>query len=128
MTSVAFRALDDGESFVLPDDADPAKGLHADLQTVVAAARDVGVRNLILFHMSRRYEDESALDDVRSVIQKSGFGGPVVLIRGSLESPHVWKGAWTTVETPTRLDAPKDRWGGANEIAHRDIFRVRSLH
>lgn len=74
-------------SFVLPGDADPAKGLHADLQSVVAAARDAGVRNLILFHMSRRYEDDSALDDVRSVIQQSGFGGPVVLIRGSYNLP-----------------------------------------
>ena len=74
-------------SFVLPGDADPTKGLHADLQSVAAAAHDAGVRNLVLFHMSRRYEDDTSLDGVRSVIEQSGFLGPVVLIRGAYNLP-----------------------------------------
>jgi len=64
-----------------------AKGLHADVQSVVAAARDAGVRNLVLFHMSRRYEDDASLDGVRSIIEQSGFRGPVVLIRGGYNLP-----------------------------------------
>ena len=74
-------------SFVVPGDADPAKGLHADVQSVVAAARDAGVRNLVLFHMSRRYEDDASLDGVRSIIEQSGFRGPVVLMRGGYNLP-----------------------------------------
>ncbi len=74
-------------SFMLPGDADPAKGLHADVQSVLAAARDARVRNLILFHMSRRYEGETALDGVRAVIEQSDFHGPVMLIRGGYNLP-----------------------------------------
>ena len=74
-------------SFVRPGEADPAKGLHSDVQSVLAAAREAGVRNLVLFHMSRRYESDSSLDDVRSVIGQSGFHGPVILIRGGYNLP-----------------------------------------
>ena len=74
-------------SFVMPGEADPSKGLHSDVQSVMAAARDAGVRNLVLFHMSKRYESQSSMDDVRSVIEQSGFQGPVMLIRGGYNLP-----------------------------------------
>ncbi len=70
-------------SFLYPEDADKQKGIHTDLKSLLPSVRDGGVRNLILFHSSRRYELDTLKTEIQKIIEDSSLNCPVILIRGA---------------------------------------------
>jgi len=63
------------------------EGHHSTIEDALRCAAESAVRNLVLFHVSRRYEPEELVTGVRQLIEKTGLGCPVILIRGALNLP-----------------------------------------
>ncbi len=81
------RLLIHEATFMNEDGHDHVRGTHATVASALRTARDAGVQNVMLFHMSRRYDGDELCRIVQLWIDRLEVTCPVVAIRGSLNLP-----------------------------------------
>lgn len=59
---------------------DRREPIHATTAEALSVAREAGVRALVLYHLSIRYERPAAIRTLRDQVRASGFAGPVWLL------------------------------------------------
>jgi ribonuclease Z len=62
------------------EDADRREPIHATTEEALAVARDAGVKTLVLYHLSIRYDRTTALPALRKQVAASGFQGECWLL------------------------------------------------
>jgi len=62
------------------DEADRREPIHATTEEAMSVAREAGVKTLVLYHLSIRYERATALPALRAQVAASGFGGECWLL------------------------------------------------
>ena len=82
------RVLIHEATFLNPEDAKVDKeGHNSTVEDALRCAGESGVRNLILFHISRRYEPEELRTGICQLLEKTGVSCPVVVVRGAFKLP-----------------------------------------
>ena len=84
---LATHVLMHEASFLRDIDADPEKGWHSTVERAIRCAVAADARSLILWHVSRRYDDNEVRDGVRELISEIGYERPVLCVRGSYNLP-----------------------------------------
>jgi len=82
------RVLIHEATFLNPEDSKEDKeGHHSTVEDALRCAGESSVRNLVLFHVSRRYGPKELSTGILQLCEKTGVSCPIVVVRGALNLP-----------------------------------------